>query len=44
MLSRYLKTLARSNMSESLVDSIIARLLCMQVSNAGAVHRLIVGV
>ena len=40
MVSRYLKSLARRNISENPVVSIIARLLCMQVNNAVVAHRL----
>ncbi|CDF34053.1 unnamed protein product [Chondrus crispus] len=40
VISRYLKTLARSNISENPVTSIIARLLVMQVNNAALCFRL----
>lgn len=40
MISRYLKTLARTNMRENPIVSIIARLLCMQAKNAAVVYRL----
>ena len=40
VISRYLKTLARTNISENPVTSIIARLLIMQVCNAAVVYRL----
>lgn len=40
VISRYLKTLATSNIRESPVVSIIARLLCMQVNNAAVFYRL----
>ncbi|CDF34407.1 unnamed protein product [Chondrus crispus] len=40
VISRYVKTLARSNMSECPVVSIIARLLSMQVNNAAVAYRL----
>ena len=39
-MSRYLKTLARCNISENRVVSIVGRLLSMQVSNAVVVYRL----
>ena len=39
VISRYLKTLARRNISESTVISIIARLLCMQLNNADVSYR-----
>lgn len=40
VISCYMKTLARCNISESPVVSIIARILSMQVSNAAVVYRL----
>ena len=40
VISRYLKTLARTNISENPVSSIIARVLSMQVFNAAVVYRL----
>ena len=40
VISRYLKTLARTNISEKPVVSVIARLICMQVNNAAFVYRI----
>lgn len=40
VISRYLKTLARSNVSENPVVSIISRLLSMPVNNAAVAYRL----
>lgn len=40
VISRYLRTQARSNISENTVVSIIARLLSMQVNNAAVAFRL----
>ena len=40
VMSRYMKTIARSNISENPVVSIVGRLLSMQVSNAVVAYRL----
>ena len=40
MVSRILKTLARTNTSENPVVSIIARLLTMRVNNGAVIYRL----
>lgn len=40
VVSRYQKTLARTNISENPVVSTVARLLSMQVTNAAVVYRL----
>lgn len=40
VIFRYLRTLARSNISENPIASIIARLLSMQVDNAAVAFRL----